>query len=896
MAEIVDGKAVLVGPDGGLVSVDPASVDAKVATGLYKPASAEHIAREDQAIAAAEAQRQRDAELTSVGAQVETALKTGLNAVAAPVVWGAERLGLGDIRDIGMSPEEAAAYHQRERDLAEANPLAAGVGEVGSQLVLAGAGGITAGSRALAGRVAAGSKLGQAAVAAGVEGGALGAAQAMEDPEADAQHVLAGGALGALLGGGIGAAGSRVESGLARVFGRGGSELEQRAAAEARASMQRDAMADGGEALWDKLTTKVSGAPKELVEEFGVKNPQARKAAIDAVAHFDRYTEETAFKMQSVADELTRSVDDVLEQVRSSALKREGISKLMGPELEQDVFANRTAAGVMKGAGDLYSDTIAGIDRDALPEFARRKLDSTDKWMQRQINAIADAPDLSSKHALINQTKQDLDKTVKGLRRSTQNATLFQSDAEIVQDVADRLLKVSDELRASLESPKIWGKKVAAAQKEVNAGWHEGGVDAMNDFGHAFSRNTGKIDFETGRTVFEQDATKFKAALAGFGSTSGDVAERAMQSYIKNMRRMVDSVDNRYDLVGTKIKSVEVARQRLTELEKLYETSSKHIGMVNRWKELGTYGKASSGNSALTGAILGGGFGPLGAAGAVAGGAFEAAANPTGRAANIANTLLSGSVFNARKRVGDLFTGRITKWIESGGKTMNQARPAAVSAALTAFRGNYKSDDKATQARLQKLNAFDPAALGEHAPDLPESVALQAGVAAQRAVDYLRSQIPAYMSAPSLVRSGREPVMSRPDQVQFARVWGTVADPTTAAKDLMTGRLTPAQVDALRNVYPRIYDEMRESAVAALGARNYDGEQMPIQVRQQVALLLDLGDAGDPVLTGAASDRIAQAVTAGREQQAKQQQTQRPEPRKSRLAGAARTPFEEQTA
>ena len=118
MAEIVDGKAVLVGPDGGLVSVDPSSVAGKVSTGLYREATAEHVAREDQAIAADEARRKHDEELTSAGAQVETAVKTGLNAVAAPVVWAANKLGAGDIRNVGMSPEEAAAYHAREQGLA----------------------------------------------------------------------------------------------------------------------------------------------------------------------------------------------------------------------------------------------------------------------------------------------------------------------------------------------------------------------------------------------------------------------------------------------------------------------------------------------------------------------------------------------------------------------------------------------------------------------------------------------------------------------------------------------------------------------------------------------------------------------------------------------------------
>lgn len=1047
MAEIVDGKAVLVGPDGGLVQVDPKSVDAKVSTGLYKEASPELIAREDQAIAAAEARRKHDEELTSVGAQLETGIKTGLNAVAAPAVWAAQKLGLGDIRNIGMTDSEAAAYHQREAELAAANPIAAGVGEVAGQAVLAGAGGVSAGARALAGRATT-SALGRATAGAALEGGALGAAQAMEDPYADAQHVLAGGALGAVLGGGIGAATHGAQAGLAKVFGR--PAIEEQAVREARASMQRDAMGEG-EALWDKVTAKASGAPKDLVEEFGVKNPQARKAAIDAVAHFDRYTEETAFKMQNISRELTQSVDDVLEQVRSSAMKREGISKLMGQELERAELPNRTAHAVMEGAGKMYSELLGdikpivasqksnfvrfthtdnpmsqwdhamfgrydanisptertygshqweidpnakltnvlelrkaiesaaeehglprgyddvddlmkninprdivdsagawddedfmrwfyehiqeqygisgvetrdgavvfdkslirkavtenateaarginGLDRASLPEPLQRRLRALDRYMSQRMRAFDEAKDLSSKHALMNQTKQDFDKVVRQLRQSANHQNLLAPDKEAFQEVADKILKISDELRSTLESPRIWGEKAAAAQKEVNAGWHEGGVDAMNAFGNAFERNTGKIDFETGRNVYDADAIKFKAAVSGFGRTSGDVAERAMQDYITNMRRMIDTVDKRYDLTAGKIRSLDTAKARLDELEKLYQNSSKHIGMVNRWKELGNYGAAASKNSALTGAIIGGGFGPLGALGAVAGSAFEAAANPTGRAANIANALLSKSVFQARERVASSLTNKVTKWIDSGGKQPSSLRADITSSAITAFRGKYGNDDKATQARIEQIQEFDPAGISEHASDLPADVAMQAGMVAQKAVDYLRSKIPPYMSAPSLVRSGRAPVMSRPDQIQFARVMGTVLDPTTAAKDLIAGRLTPGQVDALREVYPSIYDDLRVSAVAALGARNAKSEPMPAQVRQQLSMLLDLGDAGDPVLSGQVADRIAQQVASSKAEQAQQaQQAQKQRPPSggpSKLAQAARSPLE----
>ena len=83
----------------------------------------------------------------------------------------------------------------------------------------------------------------------------------------------------------------------------------------------------------------------------------------------------------------------------------------------------------------------------------------------------------------------------------------------------------------------------------------------------------------------------------------------------------------------------------------------------------------------------------------------------------------------------------------------------------------------------------------------------------------------------------------------FARRWATVANPMTAVEDLQNGQLTFDQVDALRSVYPLLYDGLRMKTMQHLQQLDQAGVLVPYQDRLQLNLLLDLNGAGDPTLT-----------------------------------------------
>lgn len=892
-----DGKVALVNPNGELVQVDPSEAEARVSSGLYARATDDQVAAYDS-----KAQRQADivkaSELQSVGAIAETALKSGLNAVGRPVAWGIQRLTGYNVEDIGMSPEEAAAYHKRERDLAAANPLAAEAGTIaGTTFGLGKLGVLGAAGRA---RAALGGFRGALAGGA-IEGGGFGAAQAMaEDPKASAEHVLASGVIGALLGAGTGAllhAGGR---GLSRVFASPeSSALTKEAAALTESSLERDAamgISEKGRAakLWDSITGKVSGAPRELLEEVGPTGTR-RTEAIKAVEGFDRWADETALKMQNLSNEATKAVDEVTAHVREAGLREDGIRKLTG-EAWNTPERRRFSAAAVKLIGDNLDEAFAPKVANGIVEEAIANLPASVKkqveLVQRQTGHMLDSfgeQDAASRYVSLTQLKSNLQKTVLKMRTAageTQRLDPFERDA--VLEAASRVEHIQEQLRQSLVDPKVWGDKVASAYSDVNAIWHEGAVDALNNYGHHFQRWTGSWDYETGRKVFESDPAKILSSLKQIGTANGAIAERTMVDYLHHTDRLIEKIGSKFDLDDTGRKAVESARERFGELRKMFESARDRTQLADKFKQLESY---RSGGMLSMAPVLGGfaGSGPGAAVGSILG----AAANPAGAARFVEG--VSGA---ARNWVKSDVLDSVSHWVRSAGEStvgkaskMQDPRGLATSAAVALFRGKHQDVTDAYPERVQALLQADPATLGKHVSDLAGEAMIEAGAGASNAIAYLRESLPPYLQSTTLLRSTQKMPFSQPDLTKFARIWGTVADPSTAIQDLKAGRFTPSQAKALQRVYPGIYDELRNTTIEALGRADAAGKTIPIQVREQLSLLLDLDGGGEPVLSYGFASKVQGFAAAQMKENQSQQRP--PAPRISKSSVAARTPLEQ---
>lgn len=123
--------------------------------------------------------------------------------------------------------------------------------------------------------------------------------------------------------------------------------------------------------------------------------------------------------------------------------------------------------------------------------------------------------------------------------------------------------------------------------------------------------------------------------------------------------------------------------------------------------------------------------------------------------------------------------------------------------------------------------------IGRTAPDT--NAALTA--ASLRAVDYLRRSAPPVGFSQLGVR---QPV-TEADMRQFNRKWEAVDDPIgTVLGGLASGRISPDHVEAMKETYPKWYQEdLRPRILATVAEQQAEGKKLPKQKLVQLSILFD---------------------------------------------------------
>lgn len=234
----------------------------------------------------------------------------------------------------------------------------------------------------------------------------------------------------------------------------------------------------------------------------------------------------------------------------------------------------------------------------------------------------------------------------------------------------------------------------------------------------------------------------------------------------------------------------------------------------------------------------------------------------------------------------DGYFGRIKRAAASAESGVRKAtslgRAAAAPTALKLFLGDDKPEDGyrkrveqlliASQGMGAGIRTNTTRAMGglaETAPRITQHVA----VAASRAANYLLANTPVPTRAPSVINPGYRPMPSDAEIASFAKRWAAVSDPMTVLEDFQKGMVTYEQVDALKNVYPSLYQSIRVEALERFQQLDAAGVPVPYNDRLQADLMFDLHGAGDPTLDPGFALKVS-----GMMQKAKQQVAQ-PRPR-----------------
>jgi len=208
--------------------------------------------------------------------------------------------------------------------------------------------------------------------------------------------------------------------------------------------------------------------------------------------------------------------------------------------------------------------------------------------------------------------------------------------------------------------------------------------------------------------------------------------------------------------------------------------------------------------------------------------------------------------------------GRLTERVEGGIKgfiskaKVRAAGDAAARGATATARGTYragifaasqdareKRERYARMARGARMAASQPeavsravyASLGPSAEVAPKAAAATVATA-QRAVTFLASKLPPQGAPRNFLQPELdEPAVSDAEMARFFRYAEAVESPTKVLDDLEKGTVSREAVEALRVVYPRLYEQIRVEIMARVGEMQ---EQLAYSDRIQLGILFDV--------------------------------------------------------
>lgn len=193
-------------------------------------------------------------------------------------------------------------------------------------------------------------------------------------------------------------------------------------------------------------------------------------------------------------------------------------------------------------------------------------------------------------------------------------------------------------------------------------------------------------------------------------------------------------------------------------------------------------------------------------------------------------------------KVGKKIDTLASTLVRAGVKAGNIAREEVLAGLASEFAHDLPRAkiDFTRQADQIRTLAGDPAAmmqsldeltddLHEHAPDTAQAI----GLAHVRGVMFLASKLPQPPPARPL---GPKWEPSRAEIAQFQRYAVAVDEPLSILKQASAGTLTPEGVEAVKTVYPDLYESMQTKVIEAL-TRHPD---VPYRSRQMLGMLLGM--------------------------------------------------------
>lgn len=851
-----DGKAFIKDASGNVFAVSPEAAHAKISGGHRFAATPEEIG-------AAEMRTRRENEqLKTAG---ESLVAGAIDAVQLPVTfpvrlagaaYGAEtdpiapisgRQTIENAMAVFGGEQRAQEYATAARERAIVNPGSATAGRIGGEVLggLGVSGGLKsaagAGAKALGGGLAA--RLGAGAAAGAIEGAGYGATQASEDAyiantPLTAEKMVAAMGWGAIVGGAVGLGAEGIGA-FTRRGSRGATPFDSPRLRDAGSPYREAAGIAEDAAQTAAQPNRLQQWLSDFADERTVKALGARGSDIKKLGRTAGAAEKQMRQM--ARDVLEHKLDDGTNVFRAGA-SPEDLAETLG-RAEQELGSK---LGKMREMAD---DVIA-----RRPELAPRPRDIANRVRREVIAPLQDSPlaAIRSQAAPLEQLAQDIEDTV--------GSTLIAQPGS-----RGRLVGTGDrtsvarltELRQGLDT------QIYQAKRGVN--------------------------------LVQQGAAPDVKAL-----------ERARWIVEESIEAAVDKASQHFDDAAASAYKTTKVKYRSMKLAGDIAGAAQAQNLGNRVLSPSDY---LTGMAAAAGDLAGGGGAFSAVKGLAVGAAHKAIReNASSVLAVLADRLARNVDTKLDHGISGFFSASLRsaeKPLALAGKVAQQApatvttaaRAARTPTAIELFQGREPNIQAAYQKRVEQIirstanygegvrNATQTAlgGLSTFAPKLAQA----AVVTTTKGAEYLKLHVPAGLIDPTVYQPSRRSQVSDLDIAAFARRWAAVANPMSVINDLRRGTVTHEQIDALKNVYPALYQELQVKVLERLRDLDAKGARVPFEARLQLDLLLDLNGAGDPALEPGFISRLTGLLQQKQAQQAQQKPPARPiNLAKSRQSGA----------
>ncbi len=783
----------------------------------------------------------------------------------------------------GLPGAQAAQdFAAAERLRAQENPGTAALSSIGGNIAgigLGGLGGLARGAgAAVTGRLGGGAlaRVAGAGITGAVEGAPLNLVAAqdqayIENRQLTGEQAMAALGTGSLIGLGVGGG----AKGLSELFSAGAEKVSGALARRAEAAAGETAGADAS-ATQKLLRTSDDHLNKSIEATVGREAiPEAAEYARAGLKGQSLQTirselhDVAARDMAAATNESLSSVQRIVDKVDNKGWKLAQV-EAHAPSFAADAL-EQTQAHAAAIRADVH-ETIAQLGKDA-----PKTLKGLAAQLDKNEMIVRGATEPAKANLAMDQIRRDLLRTNNAFDRSARQVANV-DEADLARFLTQKTGEHYETAQKFLMNAETWG-----AQGEAQAAVNTARAELIRSQTNAVPQFTQTVrggEYMGGgvaRDVAQAHEGKILSTMRNLGKAEGAVGERAMSEYLTTAKNFTEAAQ-KYGLdLGDK-QAVATAQNALQKFETNLAEVTRKTGALEQAETW--LGKSKETQGILAPSAVGGFIaGPIGAAAGAAstfiGNSPQALAKrimveqAASRAQKVIGSTLDGFFDGAKKAMASTGEGISAGAARAPAALSRSAIPAATS--LELFMGRHATPEAAYKARVEEIQAANQNygerirnnaghVFGSPADHDPHAVGA-AVVATTKAMQYLESKLPApLLNTNSLTPTASRYVPSRMEIQQFADLHTAVSRPLDVIKSIPSGAVSPDQIQAIKQVYPRLYQYIRDEVMNRIQKLDQAGIEIPMRERIILDTALDLNGAGEPVFSAAFASKYGPAM------------------------------------